>query len=170
MTRWIRCLALLGMAWALCGCASTETVVRPDHSFSFDGQFDGWAKQVDLLEYRYGSKERSTGAMVQPGSTSLGYRNPVINALPKGEFLYVKWRIKATGEVREDRVDLRPLLPQTMDQQGITFVIDGKQLYVYLVTKQPKAYMAPPVLKTYLSKSTVTYEIYPHNTRPSEPR
>lgn len=83
-----------------------------------------------------------------------------------GEFLYVKWRIKETGEVLEDRVDLRPLLPWNMGNHKITFVIDGRQLYVYLVTNQPKPYKSPPILKTYLSKSTVTYEIYPANTRP----
>lgn len=166
MKRWMHYLALLSMAALLWGCMGTGPIQQPDHSFSFDGQFDGWAKQVDLLEYRYGSKDHSTGDAVKPGSTSLGTRNPVINALPMGEFLYVKWRIKATGEVREDRVDLRPLLPRTKDKQTVTFVIDGKQLYVYLVTNQPKAYMAPPVLKTYLSKSAVTFEIYPHNTRP----
>ena len=86
--------------------------------------------------------------------------------MPIGEFLYVKWRINATGEVLEERVDLRPLLPWNMGNHTVTFVIDGRQLYVYLVTDQLKPYKAPPILKTYLSKSTVTYEIYPHNTRP----
>lgn len=167
MKRWSHYLGLLALAGVLWGCAGMGGMPQqPDHSFSFDGQFDGWAKQVDLLEYRYGSPARTTGDSVKPGSTSLGYRSPVISAMPAGEFLFVKWRIKATGEVLEDRVDLRPLLPRSMDKQTVTFVIDGRQLYIYLVTGTLKPYMAPPILKTYLSKSTVTFEIYPRNTRP----
>ena len=167
MKRWIPFLGLLVLTAMLWGCAGTA-LQRPDHSFSYDGVFDGWAKQVDLLEYRYGSKTKTIGEAVKPGSSSVGYRNPVVDAMPRAEFLYVKWRIKASGEVREDRVDLRPLLPQDMDRHTVTFVIDGRQLYVYLVTGTLKPYLSPPVLRTYLSKSTVTYEIYPNNTRPPQ--
>jgi hypothetical protein len=48
--------------------------------------------------------------------------------MPIGEFLYVKWRIKATGEVLEDRVDLHPVLPWNMGHHTVTFVIEGRQL------------------------------------------
>lgn len=165
MTRWIRWVGLLALCTGLWACAGAGPR-QPDHSFSYDGWFDGWAKQVDLLEYRYGNNERMTSSTVNPGSTSIGYQSSVSGSMPIGEFLYVKWRIKATGEVLQDRVDLRPLLPWNMGKHTVTFVIDGRQLYVYLVTNQSKPYKSSPILKTYLSEYDVTYEIYPHNTRP----
>jgi hypothetical protein len=133
------------------------------HSFNFNGWSDGWAIQVDLLEYSYGDQYHMVRRKAQPGETNLGYGTGVTGLMPVAEFLYVKWRIKATGEVIEQRVDLRNLLPPNMDEHGVTFVIDGKQLYVYLVTPIPKHESDPPKLKTNLSLFTVTYEIYPTN-------
>lgn len=51
-----------------------------------------------------------------------------------------------------------------MEDHGVTFVIDGKQLYVYLVTPKGKRTEDPPPLKTTESRYLVTYEIYPTNT------
>jgi hypothetical protein len=79
-----------------------------------------------------------------------------------GEFLYVRWRLKDSGEMVEHRVDLRDRLPRDMKDQHVSFVIDGKDFYVYVVTNQPKPYYgAPPVLRHWLSKQMFTYEIYP---------
>ena len=158
-------VGLIAVTLFLWGCAAVGPR-QPDHSFAFDGWYDGWAKQVDLLEYRYGNKEQMTFRVVKPGEASLNRQSIISGSMPIGEFLYVKWRIKETGEVLEDRVDLRQLLPWNMGNHKVTFVIDGRQLYVYLVTNQPKPYRSPPILKTYLSDSRVTYEIYPTNTRP----
>ncbi len=52
--------------------------------------------------------------------------------MPRGEYLYVKWRVKATGEVYEDKVDLTHRLPADMTNYGLHFAIFGSQLYVYL--------------------------------------
>ncbi len=165
MKRWLRSLGLITLTLCLWGCAVIGQR-QPDHSFSYDAEFDGWADKADLLEYRYGDKERMTANAVKPGQERVGIGGTVSGPMPIGEFLYVKWRIKATGEVLEDRVDLRPLLPWDMDGCKVTFVIDGRQLYVYLVTNQNKPYESPPILKTYLSRLKVSYEIYPNNTRP----
>lgn len=51
-----------------------------------------------------------------------------------------------------------------MTRHGVTFVIDGPQLYVYLVTPTPKHEDGSPILKTTESRYLVTYEIYPRNT------
>ena len=163
--KWMLYVGLIALTLFLGACAAVGPR-EPNHSFSYDGWFDGWAKQVDLLEYRYGDKERMTSSAIKPGEVSLNRQAIISGSMPIGEFLYVKWRIQETGEVLEDRVDLRQLLPWNMDKHKVTFVIDGRQLYVYLVTNQPKPYKSPPILKTYLSDSTVTYEIYPNNTRP----
>jgi len=58
--------------------------------------------------------------------------------MPLGDALYVKWRDKTTGHKYEDTVDLRPLLPRDMTHQRIHFVVDGPQLYVYLIDPVPR--------------------------------
>ena len=84
--------------------------------------------------------------------------------MPVATFLYVKWRIKETGGIVENRVDLRDRLPPNMFDHRVTFAIDGTQLYVYLVTPTPRNSKEPSTLKTYLARYTVAYEIYPANT------
>ena len=158
----VLCLALLA---ALTACATGPKLI--DHEFSFDGYFDKWANTIDLLEYSYGDQYRMVRDKVEPPRERLRPQAGVNGSIPVGDFLYVKWRIKATNEICEDRVDLRPLLPKDMTDHGLIFVIDGKQLYVYLVTPIPKDEDAPPILKTTRSWFHVTYEIYPHNTFPS---
>lgn len=81
--------------------------------------------------------------------------------MPVGEFLYVRWRLKNTGEMIEHRVNLRNRLPKNMTHQTLTFAIEGKELYVYLVTNKAKPYETPPITKTWLSNFSDTYEIYP---------
>jgi hypothetical protein len=159
---------LAALLLALSGCASVSPAAPKVvfHSFSFNGKAyaDGWADTVDLLEYSYGDQYRMVRDKVEPPRERLGPSSGVSGAMPVGDFLYVKWRIKATAEVVEDRVDLRPLLPRDMTKHGLIFVIDGRQLYVYLITPTPKHEDDPPILKTYRSLFNVTYEIYPTNT------
>ena len=64
------------------------------------------------------------------GRDSFGAWNTA-GMMPRGEHLYVKWRIKGTGEVLEDRVDLTKRLPADINDYEIHFAVYGKQLYVY---------------------------------------
>jgi hypothetical protein len=159
-------LAVAGVAAALTGGCVTGPRMA-DHGFSFNGRIDGgrWADKAQLLEYDYGGQYK----MVREKAESDDYLAPessVTGAMPVGDYLYVKWRIKATGEVCEDRVNLKPLLPMDMNNYELTFVIDGRQLYVYLVTPEKRHGSNVPPLKTYLSISHITYEIYPTNNFP----
>jgi hypothetical protein len=156
-------LILLAVVIAVSGCASSPKYVP--HAFSHNGWYDDpvWAKQVDLLAYSYGDQYHMVRREVKSGEQTLGYSSGVNGSMPVGEFLYVKWRIKETGEVIEDKVDLRNRLPNNMFDHRITFVIDGKQLYIYLVTETAKPKDAP-VLKTSWSRNNLTYEIYPNRT------
>ncbi len=115
---------------------------------------------------RHGDQYRMVRRKLQAPDQRMGSSDGVAGTMPVGDFLYVKWRIKATGEVREDRVDLRPLPPASMEDFRLTFVIDDRQLHVYLVTPKPKHENDPPILKTTQSRYYVTYEIYPSNTFP----
>lgn len=153
---------LLASALALIACASGPKTAF--HAFSFDGFSDKWDATIELLEYSYGDQYHMVRRKAEPPSAKLPSGTGVAGTMPVGDFLYVRWAIKATGELREDRVDLRPLLPASMEDFSLTFVIDGRQLYVYLVTPKSKHEDDPPLLKTYLSRYNVTYEIYPLNT------
>jgi hypothetical protein len=160
ITHWLTVLVVLA-SMTLSSCA-----VGPRgsyHTFTFDGWFDKWAKDVDLLAYDYGSVHSMVKKSVAPEVTTIGYRTSVNATMPNGEYLYVKWRIKSTGEVVEDKVDLRNLLPHNMFNKTVTFVIDGRLLRVYLVTPEKKR-TATPILETWLSEFHTAYEIYPYNT------
>jgi hypothetical protein len=161
LTRFLAALFIAAL-FAVSACATGPKLVA--HAFSFDGRNDKWASQVDLLEYSYGDQYRMVKEKVSPDRVNLPYQSSVNGSMPVGEFLYVKWRIKATGEVLEDRVDLRNRLPSNMFDHRVTFVIDDKQLYVYLVTPTPRDSKEPTALKSYLTRYTLSYEIYPTNT------
>ena len=154
-------VALLGVT----GCASQPKVA--DHSFGFDGWYDGWAEKVDLLAYNYGGKMRQLSDQVRPDQTGVGYQTGTHGVIPVGDFLYVKWRLRSTGEVFENTVDLKGKLPEDMTDHEITFVIDGGDLYVYLITPtlQPVTVTKPP-LRTWRSRFRISREIYPKLQNP----
>lgn len=136
--------------------------------FTFDGQNDGWAETVDLLEYAYGDGYGMVqNSIFNPRNSnykelsSLPAQTGINGSMPVGEFLYVKWRVRATKQIYEERIDLRQRLPANMADHGLTFVIDGSQLYAYVITPKGKPYGTPPVYKTWYSKSYYTYEIFP---------
>lgn len=156
-------VALLCVLLAGCTAPGGKQV---NHVFQYDGIFDKWAENVDLLEYQYGDQYQKTQRKAGPNESALGPRAGVIGSMPVGTFLYVKWRVKASGRTFEERVDLQALLPRELTDRRITFVIEGERLRVFLVTPRPKSASAPPVLATYLSRNLVTHEIYPTNTLP----
>ena len=48
--------------------------------------------------------------------------------------------------------------------RDVTFVIDGRQLYVFVITPTPITVNLPkPPKRTWLSRYSVAYEIYPNN-------
>lgn len=76
-----------------------------------------------------------------------------IGPLPRGQGLYVRWKVKSTGKVYEDAVNLEPLLPST-DQNDrtyipegftISFKVKGPKLYVYLHTYHGETRQIYPV-------------------------
>lgn len=154
------------------GCAVGPR--QPWQSFEFSARRDGWSETVDLLAYQYGDTDRMLAENFdRPRSSARALKNGLVpeyaigGSMPIGEFLYVKWRVCATGQIFEERVDLRDRLPWDMKDHALTFVIDGPQLYVYVVTPKPKPiYGAPPLERTWLSKSNITYEIFPQFKKP----
>ena len=103
------------------------------HSFSFNTLRE--SPDVEVLDYQYGSNDH-VGTKADPGRVKTGEVFPAwgtAGAYPRGEFLFVKWRMKQSGEVHEDKVDLTRLLPAHIEHHGIHFVIRGAQLVVYLI-------------------------------------
>jgi hypothetical protein len=132
-----RCCLLFLASLLLIGAAACSTAPKAVfHSFSF-GSY-GENRDVEILQYRYGNSglpstrtsdwELKTGQVGQVGRIS--------GAFPVGDSLYVKWRVKSTGEQYEDTVDLKSRLPTDMDQKRVHFLIDGPQLFVYLISSQ----------------------------------
>lgn len=155
---------VLTCAMGLTGCAGVPKLVT--HAFSFDGWYDGWAEKVDLLAYSYGDQYHMVRRAAE-GDRYLGYRTGVNGPMPVGDFLFVKWRLKASGEVFEHRVSLRDRLPRDMSDHELTFVIDGRELYVYVVTPLRKnAHGDPPNLKTWRSNFAHAYEVHPVLQKP----
>ncbi|HEY9097073.1 MAG TPA: hypothetical protein VIN35_15105 [Hydrogenophaga sp.] len=164
LTRWLAAV-VLGMA--LAACATGPKLVN--HSFSFSGLNDGWMNSVALLAYAYGDQYyRVRNDIDKPrsgvfaGKDRLPPGDGVSGPMPVGDFLYVKWRFLETGEILESKVDLKGRLPADMTDHELTFVIDGRQLHVFVVTpERKKTYGEPPVLMTWRSNFAKTYEIYP---------
>jgi hypothetical protein len=92
--------------------------------------------QVDILDCLYGDGLGAhTRQEVESGKARRGENCGTAGNMPIGDFLYVKWRDKATGQVYEDKVDLRKRLPSPKEMHDTTvyFLIDENQLYVYLI-------------------------------------
>jgi hypothetical protein len=177
----LRFFVALFFSVALVACASGPQ--QAFHSFQFDGRSDTnkWDEKIDLLAYSYGDKYAMVrnslenpryGTSLYKGKSSLPAGSHVSGPMPVGDFLYVKWRIKETGEVFEDRVDLRERLPKNMTNHALTFSIDEKQLHVFVASPLPRKLTRtdpsrPWVVAegathlTWLSETRMAYEIYP---------
>lgn len=133
--RWLRMAFLLlvaSLAFAASGCAAAPRALP--HSVSFDSLEDG--SDSEVLDYRYGPDAgvRAPDWQVQNGK--IRQQLNVNATMPVGPELYVKWRLRFTGQVFEETVDLRPLVVRDMTNQRLHFFVKGPQLYVYLVTNE----------------------------------
>lgn len=135
LTKGLQTLVSGALLASMAACASEPRLV--DHSFGFDARRD--SPDVEILDYRYGSsnfpgvrgcpKHYSRCDTIPQGANTNG-------EMPLGNEIYVKWRIKSTGEVYEDSVNLRGRLPVNMYRQRIRFVVSGLQLYIFLISPE----------------------------------
>lgn len=135
-------LILLVITWILVSCASGPSVV--DHAFGFDTRWD--SPGVEVLDYRYGSSQLS-GVHTPDWMLKDGKSPQMANTngpMRVGDSLYVKWRIKSTGEIFQDTVDLQHLLPNDIKGHRIYFIVKGSQLYVYLISPERRPQNIPP--------------------------
>jgi hypothetical protein len=122
---------LSAVLFSLAACASDGY----KRYFGFDFGSLGENKGIQILNYRYGDG-RTLPTSPPPWaleSGRIGQRGSVYGSFPPGDVLYVKWRVESTGAIYEKTVDLGNELPNNMRGKTIHFLIEGPQLYVYLV-------------------------------------
>jgi len=114
------------------------------HQFEFHADRD--SPDIQILDYRYGDS-KNPGARAPEWKLKEG-KPPQATVtggeMRRGDELYVKWRVRKTGEVLEDTVDLKRRLPSDITNHTVYFLIRDRQLYVYLITPERKATDAPP--------------------------
>lgn len=138
--RWV--VTTLLACGVLVACAMGPTLT--DHAFSFDARRE--SPTVKILDWRYGySKVHGT----QPerysvASEDVQQMTSVNGPILRGDSLYVKWRIKDTGQTYEDTVDLASRLPADITDHRIHFVVKERQLYVYLISPERRPPSMPP--------------------------
>lgn len=153
-------LTIVCLLVGLTSCAVTRPPVV-DHAFGFNAIRD--SPDIEILDYRYGSREPDS-ARYREGD-HVPQRGGIRGPFRRGNSLYVKWRIKSTGEIHENVVNLKSRLPTDITQQEIYFVIKGAQLYVYLISPErrpadwppagPKGYDYLKVFTVYPDKKTL---------------
>ncbi len=60
-------------------------------------------------------------------------------------WLNIKWRVISTSQEYEENIDLRNRLPKDMTNHELHFVIEGRQLIVYLITPERRPPDMPPI-------------------------
>ena len=136
------------------------------HHFSFDTITD--SPDAGVLDYQYGSSGQfgthANKGKVQSGGVFAAWNTAGV--MPRGEFLYVKWRLRQSGEIHEDKVDLQSRLPADITNHRIHFMVKGPQLYIYLISpeteKRPAASPLGP-LRMYGDLKQI--QIYPDQAK-----
>jgi hypothetical protein len=142
------------------GCAFGPD--RPNHHFSFDAGIE--SPEIEVLDYQYGNSKLHSASnpdYLRAEGKSLQGTN-IYGSMLRGDFLYVKWRIRSTGQIYEDRVDLRHRLPSDLTGFRIHFVIRGAQLYIYLIS--PKRVTGRCPYTTFEESTKVIKTLDPHDT------
>lgn len=126
------------MLVSLTACAAEPMLT--DHTFEFDAVHD--SPDIEVLNYQYGSAKLPgvrppAWALKEEGYVAGG--TGIHGPMPRGDFLYVKWRNKSTGETFEDTVDLKSRFPADITDHSVYFIIAGRRLHVYLITPEKSA-------------------------------
>lgn len=101
------------------------------HAFEFNAHTD--SPDVEILNYEYSTRKPDKDQLLGVGGNRVPQGSHISGGLPRGDFVYMKWRVRSTGQVFEDRVDLRSRIPGSIKEKTIYSVIDGNQLYILLI-------------------------------------
>ncbi len=160
----LRSLTGLLLPWLvslLAACAAGPGLV--DHSFGFDANSD--SPDVEVLDFSYGESTAPGIRMPDWVKRDVGFSagTSTSGAMPVGSRLYVKWRVRSSGEVLEETVDLRDRLPLDMLRHKVYFVVQQRRIHVYLVSPERRPSGHPVVGPEKFQRYKV-YAIYPTPT------
>jgi hypothetical protein len=153
-----RVIFLAVVSSLLLACASHSQ--DPLHTFQFDALSE--SPEIEVLDYKYGSVKVGPSHAQREGVSrgQIPQRTGVTGYFPRGDTLYVKWRIRQTGQIFEDTVDLKSRLPRNIHQHSISFIIQEAVLIVYLVSPERRPPDMPPTGPSETDYRK-TYVIYP---------
>lgn len=126
------CLGIALLSLLLVACASGPRLV--DHAFGFDAVAD--SPGAEVLDYRYGQSQAPGARMPEwvKKDVEVAGGTHTSGPMPVGDSLYVRWRLRDTGEELQQSVDLRDRLPADMRGHEIYFIVRGRELLVYLIS------------------------------------
>ena len=161
LTRAFRPLLAIAALALLTACASMSS--NQLHGFEFNARQD--SPDIMVLAFRYGEGQFALLDENEARAARRGAQMPLQTVgvggfIQRGDTLYVKWKIKATGEILEDTVDLKSRLPRDITKHDIYFRINGRQLVVFLITPERRPANMPPIGPS-KSDYRKTYQIYP---------
>lgn len=153
-------LLIFSLALGIVGCTSFGGKRVAHHALEFNAKWD--SPDVTILDYRYGSTD-ATGTR-PPASMRINGQSPqqssVYGLMAVGDELYVKWKVRATGEIFEKTVVLLDILPFDIEDNTIYFQIKDNQLYIFLISPKARpASVAPNGPKGFSNRLVTT--IYP---------
>jgi hypothetical protein len=132
----IRCLTFC-LALLLAGCATGYTGSTVAHGFEFHAGLD--SPDIEVIAYRYGSPIDTIGGRIvrTAQDTKDGKDHTIVSAeMPVGKELYVKWRIKATGQVLEETANLEAAWKRSMEGWILYFWVNKDKLQVYVMSSR----------------------------------
>lgn len=131
----------LGVGLVLFGCGHRGPAVAEvvnelkggvvNHGFEFNAHID--SPDVEILNYEYSTRKPHREDLMGVDGNRVGQASHIAGGFPRGDFVYMKWRLRSTGEEFEERVDMRNRLPVNIKDKKIYCVIDGSRLYILLI-------------------------------------
>lgn len=143
---------MIGLALLLTGCGTSTAIIGEDrvwHTFQFNiHEFDK-SNSVEVLDFIYGDPKgyanRCDPEKIKREKCQQGDHSTTVRSPRSLKTLYVKWRVKSTGEIREVTLDIRKKLPKNFGENfRMFFSFRGPDLYVYLITPERRADDEPP--------------------------
>jgi hypothetical protein len=120
------------LQFTLVGCAMAQKMAYQTIEFNTSTE----STDVDILDWQYGEHgyvdenhqrlPRASKSSVEKGEPQGGGGHTGV--MPVGDFLYVKWRVKNTGELHEVRASLVNKLPLNMHNYTIHWLVKDSQL------------------------------------------
>jgi hypothetical protein len=147
----IRRLVLGLVIFTVSGCAFGPKVAY--QKFSFD-TLDR-KPFVEVAEYEYG-EVNSKNVTTRPPYR----RRSITGPMAVGDFLYVRWRRIDNQAIYSRKVDLKPLLPASMEDKGLVLVFEDSELFIFLQDMTQYRKPNEPIVGPFIAQTYITKQIY----------